>query len=35
MEAAGATVSLDLLLKSLLALRASRSEVGSVIAKAA
>jgi hypothetical protein len=35
MEAADASVSLDLLVKSLLALGASRSEVGSVIAKAA
>ena len=35
MEAADASVSLDLLIKSLLALGASRSEVGRVIAKAA
>ena len=35
MEAADASVSLDLLIKSLLALGASRREVGSVIAKAA
>jgi predicted XRE-type DNA-binding protein len=35
MEAADASVSLDLLVKSLLALGASRSEVGRVIAKAA
>ena len=35
MEAADASVSLDLLVKSLLALGASRSEVGNVIAKAA
>jgi predicted XRE-type DNA-binding protein len=35
MEAADASVSLDLLVKSLLALGASRSEVGSVIGKAA
>ncbi len=35
MEAADPTVSLDLLVKSLLGLGASRSEVGSVIAKAA
>ena len=35
MEAADATVSLDLLVKSLLSLGASRSEVGSVIARAA
>jgi DNA-binding XRE family transcriptional regulator len=35
MEAADATVSLDLLIKSLLALGASRGEVGAVIAKAA
>ena len=35
MEAADATVSLDLLVKALLALGASRAEVGAVIAKAA
>ncbi len=35
MEAADASVSLDLLVKSLLALGASRSEVGRVIGKAA
>lgn len=35
MEAADASVSLDLLVKSLLALGVSRSEVGSVIGKAA
>jgi predicted XRE-type DNA-binding protein len=35
MEAADASVSLDLLVKSLLTLGASRSEVGRVIAKAA
>lgn len=35
MEAADASVSLDLLVKSLLALGASRREVGRVIAKAA
>jgi predicted XRE-type DNA-binding protein len=35
MEAADASVSLDLLVKSLLALGASRSEVGSVIGRAA
>ena len=35
MEAADASVSLDLLVKSLLTLGASRSEVGSVIARAA
>lgn len=35
MEAADASVSLDLLVKSLLALGASRGEVGSVIGKAA
>jgi ribosome-binding protein aMBF1 (putative translation factor) len=35
MEAADATVSLDLLIKSLLALGASRGEVGAVIARAA
>ena len=35
MEAADASVSLDLLVKSLLALGASRREVGSVIGKAA
>jgi DNA-binding XRE family transcriptional regulator len=35
MEAADPSVSLDLLVKSLLGLGASRSEVGSVIAKAA
>ena len=35
MEAADASVSLDLLVKSLLALRASRDEVGGVIARAA
>lgn len=35
MEAADASVSLDLLVKSLLALGASRGEVGAVIAKAA
>lgn len=35
MEAADTSVSLDLLVKSLLALGASRSEVGRVIAKAA
>jgi predicted XRE-type DNA-binding protein len=35
MEAADASVSLDLLVKSLLALGVSRSEVGRVIAKAA
>jgi predicted XRE-type DNA-binding protein len=35
MEAADASVSLDLLVKSLLTLGASRSEVGHVIAKAA
>jgi len=35
MEAADASVSLDLLIKSLLALGASRGEVGRVIAKAA
>jgi len=35
MEAADASVSLDLLVKSLLALGASRSEVGRVIAQAA
>jgi DNA-binding XRE family transcriptional regulator len=35
MEAADATVSLDLLIKSLLALGASRGQVGAVIAKAA
>jgi ribosome-binding protein aMBF1 (putative translation factor) len=35
MEAADASVSLDLLVKALLALGASRSEVGSVIARAA
>jgi predicted XRE-type DNA-binding protein len=35
MEAADASVSLDLLVKSLLALGASRAEVGHVIAKAA
>jgi len=35
MEAADASVSLDLLIRSLLALGASRSEVGRVIAKAA
>jgi predicted XRE-type DNA-binding protein len=35
MEAADASVSLDLLVKSLLALGASRSEVGRVIARAA
>jgi predicted XRE-type DNA-binding protein len=35
MEAADASVSLDLLVKSLLAMGASRSEVGRVIAKAA
>jgi len=35
MEAADASVSLDLLVKSLLILGASRSEVGRVIAKAA
>jgi len=35
MEAADMSVSLDLLVKSLLALGASRSEVGRVIAKAA
>lgn len=35
MEAADASVSLDLLVKSLLGLGASRSEVGNVIAKAA
>ena len=35
MEAADASVSLDLLVKSLLALGTSRSEVGRVIAKAA
>jgi len=35
MEAADASVSLDLLVKSLLALGGSRSEVGRVIAKAA
>jgi ParB-like chromosome segregation protein Spo0J len=35
MEAADASVSLDLLIKSLLALGASRREVGRVIAKAA
>lgn len=35
MEAADPTVSLDLLVKALLALGASRSEVGSVIARAA
>ena len=35
MEAADASVSLDLLIKSLLALGASRCEVGRVIAKAA
>lgn len=35
MEAADASVSLDLLVKSLFALGASRNEVGSVIARAA
>jgi predicted XRE-type DNA-binding protein len=35
MEAADSSVSLDLLVKSLLALGASRSEVGAVIAKVA
>ena len=35
MEAADASVSLDLLVKALLTLGASRSEVGSVIARAA
>ena len=35
MEAADASVSLDLLIKSLLTLGASRTEVGRVIAKAA
>jgi DNA-binding XRE family transcriptional regulator len=35
MEAADASVSVDLLLKSLLTLGASREEVGNVIAKAA
>jgi hypothetical protein len=35
MEAADTSVSLDLLVKSLLSLGVSRSEVGSVIAKAA
>ena len=35
MEAADSSVSLDLLVKSLLSLGVSRSEVGSVIAKAA
>ena len=35
MEAADASVSLDLLIKSLLSLGVSRSEVGRVIAKAA
>ena len=35
MEAADASVSLDLLIRSLLTLGASRSEVGRVIAKAA
>ena len=35
MEAADASVSLDLLVKSLLALGASRAEVGRVIARAA
>jgi len=35
MEAADASVSLDLLIKALLTLGASRSEVGSVIARAA
>ena len=35
MEAADASVSLDLLVRSLLTLGASRSEVGSVIARAA
>lgn len=35
MEAADATVSVDLLVKSLLALGASRREVGQVIARAA
>jgi hypothetical protein len=35
MEAADPSVSLDLLVKSLLGLGASRSEVGSVIARAA
>ena len=35
MEAADASVSLDLLVRSLLALGASRSEVGGVIARAA
>jgi len=35
MEAADASVSIDLLVKALLGLGASRSEVGSVIAKAA
>ena len=35
MEVADASVSLDLLVKSLLALGASRGEVGAVIAKAA
>jgi len=35
MEAADASVSLDLLVKSLLALGASRDEVGGVIARAA
>ena len=35
MEAANATVTLDLLVKSLLALGASRNEVGRVIASAA
>jgi DNA-binding XRE family transcriptional regulator len=35
MEAADASVSLDLLVKSLLALGASRSEVGGIIARAA
>jgi hypothetical protein len=35
MEAADVSVSLDLLVRSLLALGASRSEAGSVIGKAA
>jgi transcriptional regulator with XRE-family HTH domain len=35
MEAADASVSLDLLVKALLSLGASRSEVGTVIARAA
>jgi hypothetical protein len=35
MEAADASVSVDLLVKSLLALGASRKEVGQVIARAA